>query len=295
MRNDIVNFKGMGNGVRIWLDKSAYLGDILEELEERILENKAFFGDGNCEISIFGRHLAGADKIRLEEVINRLLPLGRISYETDKHSSNDWIVENKHRNDVNHGEHPAAEVISNDENEHKERVSESEYEGSRVVTEEEFLSVFRSNRARLYQGIVEEGQTMRSDGHLVLFGKVEKGGSLIAVGNILVIGGLYGSAHAGCNGHNGSYIFAVDMKPSELSIADVTEEYSYESVSQEVRKPENEKHGFFDKFKKKNEMLQKTDEDGKNITHSAVALWKNHKIKLDNFTIKIFTNPKNVI
>lgn len=294
MKNDLVNFKGMGDGVRIWLDAAAPMGEILAGLEARIGSSKAFFGDGNCNIRFFGRSLTAGEKLRLEEVMHRLLPLCKIGYEDKAPRSNDWLMQYKERYGIGENRHPAAEVA-----EHMKAEPEKEkYEGSKVVTEEEFLSVFRSNRARLYQGFAHDGMTIRSDGHLVFFGEVEKGASLIAVGNIIVIGGLYGSAHAGCNGHNGSYIMAMDMKPERLAIADLAERYSYKTDSEQDETdpmPENTKKSFFDKFKKKNESLQKTDEKPHEMVYSAVALCKNNKIVFDNFTIKTFTNSKNMV
>lgn len=293
MKTDLVNFKGMGDGVRIWLDAAAPMGDILAELEARIDSSKAFFGDGNCNIRFFSRRLTAGEKLRLEEVMHRLLPLCRIGYEDKASHSNDWLMQYKERYGIGENVHPAAEVA-----EHMDPVPKEEYEGSKVVTEEEFLSVFRSNRARLYQGFAHDGMTIRSDGHLVFFGEVEKGATLIAVGNIIVIGGLYGSAHAGCNGHNGSYIMAMDMKPEGLAIADLVEQYRYEadpSADKMDDAPEPVKKSFFDKFKKKNELPQKDEEKQHETVYSAVALCKNNKIVFDNFTIKTFTNSKNMV
>lgn len=135
--------------------------------------------------------------------------------------------------------------------------------------------------------------TMRSDGHLILLGTAEAGAELIAVGNIIVIGGLYGTAHAGCNGHNGSYILAMDMKPECLKIAAFEAEYTYyQAEEKDLSEPEQEKKGLFGKRKRKPEEPEASsaDED-----YPAVALLKNNKIELDNFTIKIFTNLKNMV
>lgn len=308
MNNEIVNFKGTADGVRIHLSDSAAMYEILEALEEKINSYKAFFGDGNCRICFDGRTLTGGEKQRLETLVEGLLPLARIEFEAPKKRkapANEWIVEYKerhsaHANDETVSEHEKPEETVTEESEseaHGSRMAEDVMKHMQGEPEEEFLSVFRSNRARLYQGFVHEGMTMRSDGHLILLGSVEKGGALIAAGNIIVIGGLYGEAHAGCNGHNGSYILAMDMMPQRLRIADASEEYIYNEQDDEIENPvtEPERRGFFEKFKRKSELQEKSEKNINKSEKTAVALWKNNKIVLDNFTIQTFTNLKNMI
>ncbi|MGN0162914.1 MAG: septum site-determining protein MinC [Candidatus Ornithomonoglobus sp.] len=299
MENEIVKFKGMGDGVRIILDASAPMYELLDVLEKRILESKAFFGGGNCLIRFCGRSLTGGEKMRLEELIKKLLPLGKIDFnseETKAEHAADWIVEYKERYGIPGGKHPAESVIAHDTQPEKNEKTEKNDE-KKPPEEEEFLSLFRSNRARLYQGYVHEGVTIRSDGHLILLGEAEPGSELIAVGNILVIGGLYGAAHAGCNGHNGSYIFAMDMKPEKLAIAGNYEAYTYidDDEAIEVYDDEDEKKGIFGRFRKRKETEHIQDKNTEETGRSAVALWKNNKIEVDNFTIKTFTNSKNML
>lgn len=264
-----ITFKGMADGVRINLDDTAGIFELLGELENKIINSKAFFGDGDCKICFGGRRLSASDKERLSELTMRLLPLCRISFESESQKpipQTDWMLAYKEKG--------------------KEKVKEHE-----PVTEqkEDFISVFRSNRARLYQGVLKSGATLRSDGHLVLLGSVEEGASLIAVGNIIVIGGLYGTAHAGCNGHNGSYIIAMDMHPEGLAIAQTAEEYTYSGEMPETEDADTLKKGIFDRLRKKNteqDIVEKPD----NEAVSTIALLKNNKIQLDNFTFGDFTN-----
>lgn len=284
---ELVSFKGIGDGVRICLDSNAPMYSLLEALERKLSESKGFFGDGNCVIQFSGRTLTGSEKPRLEALVKRLLPMGRITFDEPVKSgasSNEWILEYKrHFGEQENTVHPAEPVM-----EHKEQAAgDSEYE--------EFISVFRSDRARFYQGFLHEGAKLRSDGHLVLLGTVEEGASVAAVGNILILGGLYGSAHAGCNGHNGSYIMAMDMHPEQLAIAGAKEEFSYEKPEQENQEEaEPVKKSIF-KLRKKSAEQKTPEEKTEPELNSAVALCKNNKIIIDNFTIQTFTNSKNVL
>jgi septum site-determining protein MinC len=287
MANELVSFKGMGDGVKIILDPTAAMHIILDELELKITESKAFFGGGDCRITFGGRKLTGGEKMRLEELIKRLLPLCRIVFETSnkKKPSNDWIIEYKEKHSASIGGEREDDI-------HENPVKAPE---KPPETEEEFLSVFRSNRARFYNGFVHDGMTIRSDGHLILLGEVEPGGSVIAVGNVIVIGGLYGTAHAGCNGHIGSYILAMDMKPEKLMIADKTEVYKYEEIKETHKEPEVDakKRRLFARNHKKEDDEADSSETLKKNTFSAVALWKNTKIEVNIFTIEAFTNTTN--
>ena len=288
MEQKLVSLKGMGDGVRINIDDTADMRDIIGALTERIERNKAFFGDGDCRVQFAGRKFTPGEEQRIEEVIKQLLPSARIVFDDGQEKkaapSNDWILEYKEKK-ADAAEHPAENMVQRGA-----RITEDELK-------EEVYSVFRSNRARLYQGIVHEGMTMRSDGHLILLGTAEKGSELIAVGNILVIGGLYGRAHAGCNGHNGSYILAMDMKPERLKIAHRWEDYTYDEEPEEEAPEQEEepRRGLFDRLLKNKENNEIIEESTKENGYSAVALLKNNKIEVDNFTIQTFTNPKNVL
>jgi septum site-determining protein MinC len=52
-------------------------------------------------------------------------------------------------------------------------------------------------------------------------GDVNPGAQLVAGGNIVVLGTLRGVAHAGALGDAGSVVFALNLQPTQLRIADV--------------------------------------------------------------------------
>jgi len=72
-----------------------------------------------------------------------------------------------------------------------------------------------------WAGIVRSGQTMEVQGHLLLLGDVNPGGTLRCTGDIYVLGALRGLAHAGCEGNDQAIIAASLMRPTQLRIADV--------------------------------------------------------------------------
>ena len=114
-KKELVRFKGVGDGVKINIDAKADIYEIVYILENKIIENKAFFGDGNCSVKFDGRDFSPGEKARLTELLKRLLPLSKVSFVSDEPKaapSNDWIVEYKEKVS---GEHPAERVT-----EHKE-------------------------------------------------------------------------------------------------------------------------------------------------------------------------------
>ena len=68
--------------------------------------------------------------------------------------------------------------------------------------------------------IIRSGQVLETSGDLLLIGDVNPGGTVVAGGNIFIMGTLKGVAHAGCYGNEQAVIAASSMKPSQLRISD---------------------------------------------------------------------------
>jgi septum site-determining protein MinC len=72
---------------------------------------------------------------------------------------------------------------------------------------------------------LRSGRTVRSNGHVVVYGDVNPGAEIIAGGSVIVWGRLRGMVHAGANGDEAAIVCALDLAPTQLRIA------SYISVS----------------------------------------------------------------
>ena len=70
--------------------------------------------------------------------------------------------------------------------------------------------------------MVRNGKRIESDCHLILVGDVEKGARVAAMGNIVILGKLYGSAEAGSMGSKSAYIIASDFSPEKITIGGVS-------------------------------------------------------------------------
>lgn len=84
-----------------------------------------------------------------------------------------------------------------------------------------------------WAGIVRSGQTMERDGHLLLLGDVNPGGTVRCAGDIYVLGALRGTAHAGFAGNEEAIIAASHMRPTQLRIAETISRPSDEWISAE--------------------------------------------------------------
>jgi len=65
---------------------------------------------------------------------------------------------------------------------------------------------------------LRSGAVVRFDGDVIVFGDVNPGANVIATGNVVVLGGLKGMAHAGALGDESFTILAFDFRPTQVRI-----------------------------------------------------------------------------
>ena len=83
------------------------------------------------------------------------------------------------------------------------------------------LEEFRRKRyeeesaGQFYRGTLRRGQILETESSIIVLGDVNPGSSVIAAGDIVVLGSLRGNAYAGGNGRPGHYIAALEMAPQK--------------------------------------------------------------------------------
>ncbi|MFZ3588323.1 septum site-determining protein MinC [Bacillus sp. DJP31] len=92
---------------------------------------------------------------------------------------------------------------------------------SEVITKVEALKWMKQSGMTTVCRMVRSGQVLEVPGDLLLIGDVNPGGSVIADGNIFVMGALRGQAYAGRDGRKEAVIVASVMKPAQLKICDI--------------------------------------------------------------------------
>ncbi len=73
----------------------------------------------------------------------------------------------------------------------------------------------------IHKGIVRSGQTFECAGSVLYVGDINPGGSIVARGDIFIMGSLRGLAHAGSDGEESAVIAASHMRPTQLRIAGI--------------------------------------------------------------------------
>jgi septum site-determining protein MinC len=91
---------------------------------------------------------------------------------------------------------------------------------SNVVTRTEVDKLRAENEVVTVSRIIRSGQVLEVPGDLLLIGDVNPGGTVVAGGNIFIMGTLKGIAHAGVFGNDQAIISASSMQPSQLRISD---------------------------------------------------------------------------
>lgn len=91
---------------------------------------------------------------------------------------------------------------------------------SNVITKEKAQQIQQENQIYSVTSIIRSGQVFEVPGDLLLVGDVNPGGTVIAGGNIFIMGALKGIAHAGFNGNKEAIIAASLLIPTQLRIAD---------------------------------------------------------------------------
>lgn len=71
-----------------------------------------------------------------------------------------------------------------------------------------------------FKGSLVEDNELEVEKSVVILGDVEEGCVVKSAGSIIVLGGLYGKAYAGCEGNAHTYVAALEMLPEKLKIGD---------------------------------------------------------------------------
>lgn len=106
----------------------------------------------------------------------------------------------------------------------KEETNNNETEDSEETDNEEILALKNESESlpTLYiRRTIRSGQSISSDGNIIIIGDVNPGAEVIAKGDITVWGILGGIAHAGSEGNNYTRIRALKLNPVQIRIGDI--------------------------------------------------------------------------
>ena len=88
-----------------------------------------------------------------------------------------------------------------------------------------FSQEIKNSETTFHKGSLRSGQKIEFDGSLVVIGDVNAGAEVIAAENIVILGKLYGLAHAGAKGNTKAIIAANKIECPQIRIADKIKEF----------------------------------------------------------------------
>ncbi|MGO0122816.1 septum site-determining protein MinC [Desulfothermobacter acidiphilus] len=82
-----------------------------------------------------------------------------------------------------------------------------------------FTGTRPEKRTLMIERTLRSGQSVFYDGNVVILGDINPGGEVIATGDVIVIGALRGTVHAGAGGDEEALVVAFRLEPTQLRIA----------------------------------------------------------------------------
>lgn len=186
---NLVKIKGMRDGILIRLDEKAEFADVYNELCDKFRESANYFKDAGLVIGFEGRRLSDEEEHKLIEGINL-------------------------NSDVN-----VLCIIGEDEEKNRRFLrAKAGFDGTKDFIDRQF-----------YKGSLRSHEHLESDESIIILGDVNPGATVTSKGNIVILGTLYGMAHAGAMGNTNAFIVSLDMKSARVGIADVISDVVFRS------------------------------------------------------------------
>ena len=179
--SELVTIKSSHSGIELRLNANLPFPDLLKAVEEKFRQSADFFKNAKMAVSFSGRTLSISEEEQLIQVITQTTNLEIIC------------------------------IIDHDER--KELIYK------RAVAQ--CLSEREKSDGQFYCGTLKRRQLLESESSIVILGDVEFGAKVVAKGNIIILGTLYGSVHAGAAGDRNAFIIALSMQPQRLVIGDI--------------------------------------------------------------------------
>ena len=178
---EAVIIKSFPNGIALYLNAEMPFERLLEEIGYKFSDARNFFGTVTMALSIEGREVTDMEEIRILETI-------------------------RDNSDIN-----VACIVEKDDTVNKNYVKALER------TERELA---QKPEGQFFRGDLKDREVLETENSIIMLGNVYPGSSIVSAKNIIILGGLYGKAHAGGNGCEGAFIAAFEMAPERIRIGD---------------------------------------------------------------------------
>jgi septum site-determining protein MinC len=234
----IISLKGNKYGLSVNIGLSASFEEIKAETAEYFKHASKLFGKEKIAIGFEGKPLSVAERDELVDIIKQNCTLDilcimdfnsgteeRFRRAVQKYDMPDFISETLMKNALR-AEAQATRSEEAAEAEEKEKVDFAENGDVSKI-------------ARFYKGNVRSGMIINEESSLVILGDINPGGEIYSAGSIIILGSLKGKAFAGINGNSNAFVFALNMDPIQIRIAD---KIGRASDSDSKKSAENDEH-----------------------------------------------------
>lgn len=186
---NLVKIKGMRDGILIKLDPDAEFSDVYNEMCDKFRESANYFRDASLIIGFDGRELTREEEEKLLDGITLNSDVNILCLITDDEEINQRFVRAK-----------------------------SKFERKGNYADNTF-----------HKGSIRSHEQLETESSIIILGDVNPGGVVRSKGNIVILGTLYGVAHAGAAGNTNAFVVSLDMKSARVGIADVMSEVEFRS------------------------------------------------------------------
>ena len=190
-------------GMELVLDDKISFEELLEVIIEKFQATGNFFKDKKMAVSFKGRDLSEKEMMCIVDAI-----MSNSSIQIVSITDHDSELEKRQKARVK------------EYNQAMELQEGTTVQPQAEMTEEMYAqyAMAQNCNAEFYKGNLRSGQVLECATSVTLIGDVNPGAKIVSEGNIVILGALKGNAHAGINGNDNCFIFALDMSPIMLQI-----------------------------------------------------------------------------
>lgn len=182
-------FKGNSEGLVIVIPEDYSFEQALEEIDNKVSSAARFFKGAKIKVTYRGVTLNNAQ----EEAIK-------------------WVLDEKSGAFI--------ESFSKDDESRQTAVVQKQPKQNPVPTRKLFFAGVDEGNCKFVRSTIRSGTRIQYDGNVVVIGDVNPGGEIVASGNVVVLGTLRGMVHAGADGNRDAFIYALNLKPTQIRIAE---------------------------------------------------------------------------
>lgn len=234
MKNAVI-IKGNRYGISIVLNETMEFSELLDALRDKLSNAEDFFdSEKQLAVAFEGRRMSNQELDQVLDIIKSNSKLN-IQYVMDENSDLETTFFDIIQADCVTQQDPDSiavkeELIDITDFPYEETLedisSQAMYDKDDIAggvsqTDNQPSTLQSDSEGMFYRGTLRSGQSLEAKESIVIVGDVNPGATVIAGGNIVVIGALKGNAIAGGKGNRDAFVMALSMEPIQIQIADV--------------------------------------------------------------------------